>query len=175
MPQVHIAITRKARPGQEAAFEAALREFARESLAHPGATGVHLIGPVSGGAGEYGIMRSFESAEACDAFYDSEMFADWQRRVVPLAEEGWARRELTGLEAFFRRGGSAPPRWKMAIVTWMGVFPTVLLWSALMATPLSSVHRVVATGVTIALTVVTLTWGVMPILTKLLSRWLHKH
>jgi antibiotic biosynthesis monooxygenase (ABM) superfamily enzyme len=175
MPQVHVAITRKARPGQEAAFEAALREFARESLSHPGATGVHLIGPVSGGAGEYGIMRSFESAEACDAFYDSEMFADWQRRVAPLAEEGWARRELTGLEAFFRRGGSAPPRWKMAIVTWMGVFPTVLLWSALMATPLSSVHRVVATGVTIALTVVTLTWGVMPILTKLLSRWLHKH
>ena len=50
-----------------------------------------------------------------------------------------------------------------------------MLVAALMAAPLSSVHRVVATGVTIALTVVTLTWGVMPILTKLLSRWLHKH
>jgi antibiotic biosynthesis monooxygenase (ABM) superfamily enzyme len=174
MPQVHIAITRRARPGQEAAFEAALREFARESLGYPGATGVHLVGPVPGGSGEYGILRSFESAEACEAFYDSEMFAEWQRRVSPLAEEGWAQRELTGLEAFFRHGG-APPRWKMALVTWLGVFPTVLVWSTLLASPLSSVHRVVAMGLTIGLTVVTLTWGVMPILTKLLSRWLHKH
>ncbi|MCO6045040.1 antibiotic biosynthesis monooxygenase [Aeoliella sp. ICT_H6.2] len=175
MSQVHIAITRRVRPGQEEAFESALREFARESLRFPGTTGVHLVGPVTGVDREYGILRSFANTQACDEFYDSEMFADWQRRSASWVEEGWVRRDLSGLEAFFRRGGLPPPRWKMAIVTWLGVFPTVLLWSTLLKSPLGWAHPYLASAITIALVVATLTWGVMPVLTKSLSRWLHGH
>ena len=46
MNGVHVAVTRQVKPGCEADFEEALREFARESLRIPGTTGVHLIQPV---------------------------------------------------------------------------------------------------------------------------------
>ncbi|MEQ8847431.1 antibiotic biosynthesis monooxygenase [Botrimarina sp.] len=175
MPQVHIAITRRVRPGQEAAFQAALKEFASQSLGFPGTTGVHLVGPVGGDERDYGILRSFESAQACESFYASDLFADWMRGTEHLAEEQWVRQELTGMEAFFRGRGAPPPRWKMAVVTWLGVYPTVLVWSAVLAAPMSGAPRYVATAISIALSVVTLTWLVMPLLTKLFAPWLNRH
>ena len=56
MDQVHFAITRRIKPGMESEFEAALREFARQSLHADGTTGVHLIGPAPDGR-DYGILR----------------------------------------------------------------------------------------------------------------------
>jgi antibiotic biosynthesis monooxygenase (ABM) superfamily enzyme len=83
MNSVHVAVTRQVKPGCEAAFEEALREFARESLHIPGTTGVHIIQPVPGTSGcEYGILRSFESEEASGRFYDSELFQEWQDRIA---------------------------------------------------------------------------------------------
>ncbi len=84
MNAVHGAVTRQVKPGCEAVFEDALREFARESLHIPGTTGVHLIAPMPGtDACEYGILRSFESEEASSRFYESDLFKHWQERVSP--------------------------------------------------------------------------------------------
>jgi antibiotic biosynthesis monooxygenase (ABM) superfamily enzyme len=174
MAQIHIAITRRVKPGMERAFEIALREFARQSLGEPGTTGVHLIGPVAGSDGEYGILRSFENEEACRAFYESELFRQWEERAQEFVIGGWTRRTLHGLEAFFRQGGRPPPRWKMAIVTWLGVFPAVLLWSSILPHFLNGLHWVATTALVSMFVVVTLAWGVMPLLTRFLAGWLHK-
>ena len=137
---------------------------------------MQLIGPLPGSTrGEYGILRTFDSREACDAFYASERFAEFQQSVAHLVEGDGVRRELTGLEAFFRGFGAPPPRWKMAVVTWIGVYPTVLFWTWALATPLAGAPYLLKAAVTITLAVVTLTWGVMPLLTRLLARWIHGH
>jgi antibiotic biosynthesis monooxygenase (ABM) superfamily enzyme len=174
MDQVHLAITRRVKPGMERAFEDALREFARQSLAVPGTTGVHLIGPVPGtNDGEYGILRSFQSDAACQAFYDSELFRQWDEKAAQFVIGGWTRRRLHGLEAFFRQGGHAlPPRWKMALVTWLGVFPTVVVWSLVLSRVLGNLPWLLLMAIINAAVVATLTWGVMPLLTELLADWL---
>ena len=176
MDQVHIAIIRRVKPGMEQEFEDALREFARQSLSEPGTTGVHLIGPVpDSNNGEYGILRSFASEEACRAFYESDMFRRWEQHAAQFVIGGWTRRRLHGLEAFFRHGSHVPPpRWKMAIVTWLGVFPTVLFWSSLLTKVLGGLPSLVAAAIINACVVVTLTWGVMPLLTRLLANWLQQ-
>ena len=176
MSQVHIAIVRQVKPGMERQFEDALREFARESLSAPGTTGVHLIGPIPGSVnGEYGILRSFESEAACEAFYDSEMFHKWDECATKFVIGGWTHRRLSGLEAFFLdvRNGP-PPKWKMAVVTWLGVFPAVLLWSWVLQKPLSGLPRLLATGLVSALVVATLAWIAMPLLTRMFSTWLSR-
>ena len=175
MDQVHIAITRRVKPGMERAFEDALREFARQSLSEPGTTGVHLIGPVPGSDnGEYGILRSFASDAACQAFYESDLFQRWEQHAAQFVVGGWTRRRLHGLEAFFRRGGQTPPpKWKMAIVTWLGVFPTALVWSSLLTNVLGGLPWLAVVAIINVCIVVTLTWGVMPLLTRLLADWLY--
>jgi antibiotic biosynthesis monooxygenase (ABM) superfamily enzyme len=169
---VHIAITRQVKPGMEQAFENALRAFARESLHVPGTTGIHLVSPAGTDSREYGILRSFESESARDTFYDSEFYAKWQHDVAPMVIGAPSRRELHGLEAFFRGAGEPPPRWKMAVVTWMGVFPAVLLWSSIVPGYLPALHPIVVGAIVDVFVVATLAWCFMPLLTKLFSAWL---
>ena len=168
MDQVHFAITRRIKPGMESEFEAALREFARQSLHADGTTGVHLIGPVPDG--DYGILRSFESVAASDAFYASELFQNWEQRVAHLVEGPSEQKRLHGLEAFFREPGrSAPPRWKMAVVTWLGVFPTVWLWSSSIPKLTGGLPSLATMAVVDVFVVITLAWFAMPMLVKYLT------
>ncbi len=174
MEVVHVAVTRQVKPGSEKEFEQSLREFARESLREPGTTGVHLIGPVPRTEGcEYGILRSFESEEASRRFYDSEVFQQWQQRISDLVVGDSIVRRLHGLEAFFRDSKQAPPRWKMAIITWLGVFPSVLLWSSTLPQFLGGLPHVLIVAIVNVFVVVTLAWAVMPLLSKLFAGWLH--
>jgi antibiotic biosynthesis monooxygenase (ABM) superfamily enzyme len=174
MSRYHVAITRRIKLGREAEFEAALREFAKLSLHAPGVTGVHLVGPVPGSSSnEYGIMRSFESEAASREFYALPMYAEWEERVAPMVEGAPAVRQLHGLEAFFREAGlQPPPRWKMAVVTWLGVFPTVWLWSRTIPSFLDGVHPIAVMAVVNVFVVATLAWVAMPLLTKLFAKWL---
>jgi len=174
MEPVHVAITRLVQPGREAEFEKAMYAFIERSIGVHGVTGVHLLRPAPGAdSREYGILRSFESREARDEFYASQLFAEWEEEVAPLVESGCSKRELHGLEAFFQRGaGPHPPRWKMALLTWMGVFPSVVVWSAILGPQLQAFPRVATTAVITAFVVLTLAWGVMPILTKTFAGWL---
>ena len=174
MPSVHIAITRRVLPGKEAEFDAKLMEFVRDSMTAEGMVGIHILRPVPNtGDREYGILRSFASDEAADDFYRSELFAGWLRDVAPLVEGEPLRRRLCGLEAFFRSGsGRLPPRWKMAAVTFLGVLPTALLWFNVVPAALPDQHWLVRLAATSVLMVATLTWVVMPQLTRLFRRWL---
>ncbi len=137
---IHCAITRIVREGKEDEFERAIRRFVARSMDHYGTTGAHVLGPtIASRPREYGILRSFKSKEDMEAFYASEMFQEWEDEVAHYVEGEPVYRQLHGLEAFFHdEHHAAPPRWKMATVTWIGVFPVVLLWSRLLVPRLQS-------------------------------------
>ncbi|HBE70351.1 MAG TPA: antibiotic biosynthesis monooxygenase, partial [Planctomycetaceae bacterium] len=166
------------RKGREADFEEALKRFVARSLEHHGTTGAHLLHPTAASRPrEYGILRSFKDEQHMREFYDSALFAAWESEVAEMVEGQPVYRDLHGLEAFFRDGGNRlpPARWRMAIVTWLGVYPVVLFWSTLLAPWLSqSLAPAFVTGFVTLAAVVTLTWLVMPKLTKLFSPWLHQ-
>jgi antibiotic biosynthesis monooxygenase (ABM) superfamily enzyme len=174
MPPIHVAITRRVKPGREADFEAALLRFFQQTMFAPGVLGAQVVRPASDSIPpfEYGVLRTFESEAARDAFYASEQFAAWDAEVEPLlCGDHYERRNLHGLEAFFR-GQGAPPRWKMGLLTWTGVFPSVLLWTTLFKPVLPMLPHLLGTAlVTVAVTI-TLTWAVMPLLTRLFHGWL---
>jgi hypothetical protein len=176
-PTIHVAITRKVKQGFEADFEQALLKFFAQSLKHKGALGAQLIRPVPGSDNRtYGIIRSFAGVEDRDAFYRSDSFREWEAAVQDLVESECSRRDLHGLEAFFSDPGAIkhPPRWKMAIVTWLGVWPTVFIISQLVAPHLAQLHPLAASAIITMLVVVGLTWAVMPVLTKRLRPWLRQ-
>jgi len=172
---IHIAITRRVRPGCETQFQQALREFFQASFAHGGVLGVTMIVPPPGAdSREFGILRTFADETDRDDFYSSPIFKAWEKKCEPLTESNsWTYRQLHGLEAWFRSPHNPPPRWKMAVATVLGVYPASLLLSvtvgdAVHTWPLLARSLVFAVGM-----VALLTWVVMPLVTRLLNRWLH--
>jgi antibiotic biosynthesis monooxygenase (ABM) superfamily enzyme len=175
---IHVAITRIVKPGHEAAFERAILTFFAEAQESSATLGAQLLRPLPGsGSRTYGILRSFGSEQERNAFYESEGFLRWQEAVRPLVEEPYSRRDLHGLEAFFTNPGliQRPPRWKMAFVTWLGVWPAVFLISSLVGQRfLSEWPFWIAAGFETMAVVAILTWGVMPALTRVFHPWLMK-
>jgi antibiotic biosynthesis monooxygenase (ABM) superfamily enzyme len=177
MSQIHVAIIRTVKPGREQEFEKCIREFFEDALRDTPTLGALLLRPLPGsGSRTYGVLRSFASEEERDAFYKSETFHKWEEAVKPLIEGEYRRTELRGLEAFFTEPELAqrPPRWKMAFVTWLGVWPTVYVVGLLTAWPLRGFPGWLAAGVATWLVVIILTWLVMPIITRFTRPWLIK-
>ncbi len=173
---VHVAITRTVKSGCEASFEKAVLKFFAQSQKQEPTLGAQLLRPLQGTQSRtYGILRSFDSEQDRETFYESEDFQRWQKEVAPLVEGTYSRRELNGLEAFFDQPThiQEPPLWKMAVVTWLGVWPTVFTVSSLGGRWLLSGWPFwLAVGIETLAVVAILTWGVMPVLTRWLKPWL---
>lgn len=60
----------------------------------------------------------------------------------------------------------------MAVVTWMGIFPLVLVLSGVIAPVVAPVSPVLSVALVTTLVVVLMTWVVAPWLTRALSPWL---
>jgi len=172
---IHIAITRRAKPGCEAEFQNALREFFQSSFAHGGVLGATMIVPPPGSdSREFGILRTFADEKERDDFYASPIFKAWEKKCAPLTESNsWTQRPLHGLEAWFRSPHNPPPRWKMALVTLCGVYPVSLLIGFTLSPYLRKLPLALNLFVVSALIVTCLTWLVMPNLTRWLKPWLN--
>lgn len=170
---IHVAITRRIKPGCEAAFQSALRDFFPPSFAHPGVQGASMIVPSPGSKSpEFGILRTFAGEMERDEFYASPLFKAFAEKVEPLTEGGPVHRNLTGLEAWFRRP-NPPPLWKMAIATYLGVLPTVVVLALTLGTVIRQWNFYLSNIVFNAAVVISLTWVVMPFITRILRRWLN--
>jgi antibiotic biosynthesis monooxygenase (ABM) superfamily enzyme len=169
---IHVAITRKVLPGKEDEFKEALRRFLGESFLHGGVQGAGMITSLPGAASnEIGILRTFADEAERDAFYSSKLFKDWEAYAATITEEP-VYRQLNGLEAWFRSPNS-PPRYKMALLTLCGVFPTSLLLSVSLGPLIKDLPVVVRAFVVAVFMVTLLTWLVMPIIIKVCKKWLH--
>jgi antibiotic biosynthesis monooxygenase (ABM) superfamily enzyme len=168
---VHVVILRRVRAGREAEFERRVTSFFEEAASETGVCGAYLIKPIAGsGRGEYGVLRSFRSEDDMRAFYSSAVYHQWRTAVAPLVEGEARMQRLHGMEAFFT--GGAPPRWKMAVLTWIAVNAAVYPFSVLAAIHLGALPAIASFLLVNALVVAALTWILMPVLTRVFERWL---
>lgn len=174
---VTVSITRTAKSGCEAAFERALHDFVQRSLTLPGQMGVHVMRPAPGSnSREYGIIRKFANRDALEAFRLSPEYLEWNQMAVDLTEGSGRVEELSGLESWFTLPGAALrplPKWKMAVVTVLGVYPTSLLLGETVGRWTRNWPLLLSVLVFAAVMVALLTWVVMPLLSRLLHTWLH--
>ena len=81
---IHIAITRRIKPGCEAEFQQALRDFFKTSFSHIGVHGASMLVPPPGStSSEFGILRTFANEQERNAFYASPLFQAWKERWLP--------------------------------------------------------------------------------------------
>ena len=171
---IHVAITRRVRRGCEAEFQQALREFLQTSFNQEGVWGANLLAPLPGSESrEYGILRTFADDREREAFYKSPMFKAWDERARTMTEGEPEYRQLHGLEAWFRSPQAPPARWKMAVATFAGVFPTAAILNLTLGRAIQSWPFIPGSAVFNAGMVALLTWVVMPLVTRALHGWLH--
>ena len=175
---VTVAVIRVVKPGCEEAFERALHDFVQDSLHLPGQLGVHILRPAPGsGTREYGILRRFENVEARDEFYRLPLFDEWKHKVAGLVEGEPRYEHLSGLETWFTLPGQRaivpPPRWKMALVTLLAVYPASLLLGVTVGKWIKGWPILASSLIIGASMVILLTWVLMPQLTRLFKAWLY--
>ena len=174
---VTVTIRRRVKAGHEAAFEEALREFIPQSLRFPGHLGVQVLRPAPGGTPEWVVVIRFRSRRDYGEFRTSPEYSRWTARIRDLLEADPAVEERRGLEGWFALPGvtaePALPRWKMALITWIGVNVAVIGLTLLLRPVVGAWPLVPQALVVNTLVVVLLTWVIMPLLTRLFRPWLY--
>ena len=174
---VTATVTRRVKPGHEAAYEEFLAGISEAATAFPGYLGEEVFRPADGTGGEYRIVYRFDSPAHLRDWLDSPERAAWLQRAEPHAAGPMRSQFLTGLEGWFTLaalpGAPAPPPYKMAILTWVTIFPLITLVVAVSAPLIGSLPLVPRLAVTTLVTVSLMTWVVMPRITRLLRRWLY--
>jgi uncharacterized protein len=172
---VTTTVTRRVKPGHEAFYEQFLHGIIAAASGFPGHLGVEVFRPESAAKGEYRVVYRFDSAEHLRAWLDSDEHAAWLERAEPHAIGPLRRRFITGLESWFTVPGqpTPPPPYKMALLTWITIFPLITVIVVLTGPLLAHVPLVVRLGATTAATVLVMTWVVMPRVTRLFRGWLY--
>lgn len=174
-PPVTAIATRRVKKGREKEFEGWISGILKAAQGFPGYLGSNVI-RLGEEDDEYQIVFQFDHESNLKNWEHSEERRHWLDRADPLINEENVR-ILTGLETWFtlpaKAGEPAPPRYKMATVTWLAVFPTVLIIFTLFG-PLLNLLPTVLRTLIFTLTMVTLmTYVIMPRMTRLFSFWLY--
>lgn len=167
---VTVVVTRTARRGQEAAYERYLHEVSVAAHAWPGHRGVTVVRADR----TFHLIFRFESLATLLAWEQSPERATWVARAAAFTEGPVAVRRLRGMEAWFPlpSTGTPPPRWKMAVLSFVAAFPTIQVLQALLVpvlSPLPALLRGAAVG---AAMIVLMTYVLMPLLVRAARSWL---
>jgi antibiotic biosynthesis monooxygenase (ABM) superfamily enzyme len=174
---VTTTVTRRVKPGHEPFYEQFLEGIIAAASRFPGHLGVEVFRPASASAGVYRTVYRFDTAEHLRAWLDSDERAAWLERAEPHVIGPMHTQFLTGLETWFTIPGRPttppPPRYKMALLTWITIFPLITLVVVILGPLLEGLSLVPRLAITTAVTVPIMTWVVMPRLTRLLRGWLY--
>jgi antibiotic biosynthesis monooxygenase (ABM) superfamily enzyme len=139
----------------------------------PGLEGSSIL--TSGSRGEYFILLRFASHAHLERWQGSQEVNTLIEEADTLSVTLEQAQVKTGFETWFALPGIpappiAPPRWKMAVVTWLALLPQVIILSFVIP---AGLPFLLDAAVSTAIPVAMLTWVFMPRLTRLLYQWLY--
>jgi uncharacterized protein len=144
------------------------------ALTFPGHLGVNVLRPAGPGRPFVLIFR-FATYEQLWAWEQSAERAAWLARSLPLRAREPEKQTVGGLEFWFTppAGATPPPRWKMVVVTCLALYPLANLLGFLWGPLLVGRSPWLATLLTIPITMLLMTYVVMPLATRLCAAWLY--
>ncbi len=180
-------ITHQVRPDRRDDFEDWIAGITDDVARFPGREGVTVLRPGGESSTEYVVIVRFASYDDLRRWEESAERAEWLTRLDPLLAATSTYRTETGLETWFQLPGQRsvvpPPKWKMALLIILAIYPLLLIVLPLMGTVFDVPYLgvpitigsefVVRTFVTAVILVTLMTWVAMPLLTKLFRGWLY--
>ncbi len=174
---VTVVISRRVKPGCEVAFEDFLAGVIKACSQFPGYLGSSIFRPANADDPEYRVIFKFDRLSHLRQWEHSPERQHWFSQAAALTEAPPQIQVLTGLETWFTLPGKAelipPPRYKMAIVTWLAVFPLITFLSTILQPYIADVPLVLRVMLITAIAVPVMTYGLMPQMTRLFAGWLY--
>ena len=176
---VTILITRSPHQRNQKEFEQALSDTIDAALEFPGHLGVTVLKPQRGESNDYQIIVRFTSEANYQRWCHSHEAAHWFKILNRLEERPPNLEIMTGIETWFAVNGSTPrpmippPRYKMAIVTWIAIFILIVIINLLFGSFLASLPMLLRSFVLTVGLVGLMTYVVMPRMIRLFSWWLY--
>ena len=171
-------IVQRVRPGCEVAYREWSRKINTACTAAPGFVDLEVFEPSPEDEQSYVIVVRFQTAAQLDAWHDSEICKGLLEESKPLLEQA-VRHAASGVFGSWFGGPESPAResskpWKEALVVLFVLYPTVMLLSLFVTGPLLQGWSM-ATGMYVGnmLSVMLMTWILMPKVTGWLSFWLN--
>lgn len=172
---VSVIVDREVIPSKKEEFEENLKGIIKESEKFPGYIDTHVVYPE--GDNRYKVLFRFDSEENLEKWVGSEERAYWVEKIDQLLVKPIELQVITGLETWFAIPGhktiTPPPRYKMAIVTWLAITPLLIAFNYLFGPYLIQLPLVLRFVVSTPFIVLIMTYLLMPSLTKLFRRWLY--
>ncbi len=172
-----VVITRRVRTGCEAAYEALLHGLLEDTKGFSGFQGGQVLRPKAPHRLEYQVTLHFENRQAKEGWAGSEERRRWVDGMKELADAPVIT-TLTGLEGWFtlpaEGGTKTAPRYKTAFLVWVAVFPTVLLFSALLSRLPFELPNVLSVFVVTAFAIPVVVYILVPMLTRVVGSWLYR-
>jgi antibiotic biosynthesis monooxygenase (ABM) superfamily enzyme len=170
---VTVTVARVVRPDQRAAFERWADDVLRVAAGFPGNLGASLLHP-GPDSSEYHLVYRFVDDASLAAWERSSERRSALAHVEDMVDDERYNR-VDGLESFFTRGaGPQPgPRWRLTLLTIAAVFLITSLLQLLVMPHLASWPPEARLILSATVVVTGMAHVVMPVLTRLFSRWLH--
>lgn len=159
-------------------FEHVNRTLNRIVESAPGYLGINVIRKVGKTHIEYTVILRFDSYASLKAWAESAKRIEYVAKLHEISDHSREKLE-TGLEYWFTIEGhdlTAPPRYKMAAVTILVIYPLVILvpWLvSLFADPLG-IPFAVEVLISVLLITGLMTYYAMPAVTRAFSWWLYR-
>lgn len=175
-PPVTVAVSRRIKPGMEQAFEQFVAELSEVAISFKGHLGANIFRPTHPGDTEYRIIFKFDHRSNYQRWFESAARHELMERSCQFLQEPPTLEVIEGLETWFTQPDKQPghpPRYKMALITWLALFPLVTLIFWLFGDWLALVPLVLRSLLVTFVVVLLMSWVVMPRLTGLFQSWLY--
>ncbi|SRR5579883_2580190 len=172
---VTVVISRQVKPGCEAEFEAFLTGVSAACMTYEGFLGTNIFRPTGSGDREYRIIFKFDRRSNLQRWEASEDRQQWFAKALALTQTPPNIQVLTGLETWFTLPGQTlpPRRYKMALVSWLAIFPLITLICTVLSDVLEPLPTVMRSLIVTAISIPTMTYILMPQMTRLFAWWLY--
>jgi antibiotic biosynthesis monooxygenase (ABM) superfamily enzyme len=169
-------VDRIPRPGMEQQLEQAIKDLINAAMRYPGHLGVTVTRPAPPVQPGFRLVYRFDTCDHMRAWEESPEYGPLVAAANRFTQGEPQRSVLSGLEAWFTLPGkptAPPPRGKITVLTWIGIFPLVFAYSQLANFVLPAATPAIARiAIVTALVVPTMAYVVGPLLTRAFRGWL---
>lgn len=171
---ITVLVNRVVSRTEEERFLSTLKELLHDFGRFPGTSGNMVFRREIENDVEFSILQRFAKSDDHDAWLKSPQFPVWVREIAPATPTADHIHRYSGMESFFvtAQAPDAPPRWKMAMILLIAVYPMSLVLSHWFAPMLSKMSLFSGSLLTSVFMVFAMTYVLVPILTKVFQGWL---